>query len=67
MEIINELEFSHGFIALNTFSFPGDKSVKPQKDILDVVSIPTTFMTFNDFRATFIRTVESFQFGLFCR
>jgi hypothetical protein len=35
MEIINDLELSHGFIALNIFSIPGDKSSKPQKDILD--------------------------------
>jgi hypothetical protein len=35
MEIINELELSHVFIALNDFSIPGDKSGEPQKDILD--------------------------------
>jgi hypothetical protein len=35
MEIINDLEFSHRFIALNNFSIPGDKSGEPQKDILD--------------------------------
>jgi hypothetical protein len=35
MEIINDLEFSHRFIALNYFSIPGDKSGEPQKDILD--------------------------------
>jgi hypothetical protein len=34
-EIINDLEFSHRFIALNNFSIPGDKSGAPQKDILD--------------------------------
>jgi hypothetical protein len=35
MEIINDLELSHRFIALNKFSIPGDKSGEPQKDILD--------------------------------
>jgi hypothetical protein len=35
MEIINDLEFSHRFIALNNLSIPGDKSGEPQKDILD--------------------------------
>jgi hypothetical protein len=35
MEIINDLELSHRFIALNNFSIPGDKSDEPQKDILD--------------------------------
>jgi hypothetical protein len=35
MEIINDLEFSHRFIALNKFSIPGDNCVEPQKDILD--------------------------------
>jgi hypothetical protein len=35
MEIINDLEFSHRFIALNNFSIPEDKSDDPQKDILD--------------------------------
>jgi hypothetical protein len=35
MEIINDLELSHRFIALNNFSIPGDKSGEPQKDILD--------------------------------
>jgi hypothetical protein len=35
MEIINDLDFSHRFIALNNFSIPGDKSVEPQKYILD--------------------------------
>jgi hypothetical protein len=35
MEIINELEFSYRFIALNNFSIPGDKSGERQKDILD--------------------------------
>jgi hypothetical protein len=33
MEIINDLEFSHRFIALNNFSIPGDKSGEPQKDV----------------------------------
>jgi hypothetical protein len=28
MEIINDLEFSHRFIASNSFSIPGDKSGK---------------------------------------
>jgi hypothetical protein len=35
MEIINDLELSHRFIALNTFTIPGDKSGEPPKDILD--------------------------------
>jgi hypothetical protein len=35
MEIINDLESSHEFIALNHFSIPGDKSGEPQKEILD--------------------------------
>jgi hypothetical protein len=35
MEIINDLEFSHRFIALNNFSIPGDKSGELQKYILD--------------------------------
>jgi hypothetical protein len=30
MEIINDLELSHRFIALNNFSIPGDKSGEPQ-------------------------------------
>jgi hypothetical protein len=34
MEIINELELSHIFTALNNLSVPGDKSGEPQKDIL---------------------------------
>jgi hypothetical protein len=29
MEIINDLELSHRFIALNNFSIPGDKSGEP--------------------------------------
>jgi hypothetical protein len=29
MEIINDLEFSHRFIALNNFSIPGDTSGEP--------------------------------------
>jgi hypothetical protein len=33
MEIINDLKLSHGFIPLNNFSIPGDKSDEPQKDI----------------------------------
>jgi hypothetical protein len=35
MEIINDLEFSHRFIALNNFSIPWVKSNEPQEDILD--------------------------------
>jgi hypothetical protein len=35
MEIINDLELSHRFIALNNFSSTGDKSGEPNKDILD--------------------------------
>jgi hypothetical protein len=35
MKIINDLELSHRFIALNNFSIPGDKSSEPQKDILN--------------------------------
>jgi hypothetical protein len=35
MEIINDLELSHRFIAFNNFSIPGEKSGEPQKDILD--------------------------------
>jgi hypothetical protein len=35
MEIINDLELSHRFIALNNISIPRDKSGEPQKDILD--------------------------------
>jgi hypothetical protein len=35
MEIINDLEFSHRFIALNDFSIPEDMYGEPQKDILD--------------------------------
>jgi hypothetical protein len=35
MEIIDDLELSHRFIALNYFSIPGDKSGELQKDILD--------------------------------
>jgi hypothetical protein len=31
IEIINDLEFSHRFIALNNFSIPGGNSDKPQK------------------------------------
>jgi hypothetical protein len=33
--MINDVELSHRFIALNNFSIPGDKSGEPQKDILD--------------------------------
>jgi hypothetical protein len=32
MEKINDLKFSHRFIALNNFSMPCDKSGEPQKD-----------------------------------
>jgi hypothetical protein len=35
MEILNDFEFSHRFIALNNFSIPGDKLGEPQKNILD--------------------------------
>jgi hypothetical protein len=35
MEIINELKSSHRLIALKNLFIPGDKSVEPQKDILD--------------------------------
>jgi hypothetical protein len=35
MEIINDLELSHGFIALNYFLIPRDDSDEAQKDILD--------------------------------
>jgi hypothetical protein len=37
MEIINDFELPHRFIALHKFSIPGDKSDEPQKDILDDV------------------------------
>jgi hypothetical protein len=32
---INDLEFSHRFIALNNFSILGDRSGEPQEEILD--------------------------------
>jgi hypothetical protein len=71
MEIINDLELSHSFIALNNFSIPGDKSGEPQKYILDdyfsIVTVLTILMTFNDLRAIFVRTVECLQLSLFCR
>jgi hypothetical protein len=35
MEIINDLELLHRFIALNNFSIHEDKSVGSQKEILD--------------------------------
>jgi hypothetical protein len=35
MEIINHLELSNEFIALNNFSIPEDKSGELQKDYLD--------------------------------
>jgi hypothetical protein len=35
MEMINDFEFSHRFIALNKFRIPGDNCSEPQKDILD--------------------------------
>jgi hypothetical protein len=35
MEIINHLDFSHRFIALNNVSIPEDKSGETQKNILD--------------------------------
>jgi hypothetical protein len=31
MEIINDLKFSHRFIALNNLSIPGDKFGEPQR------------------------------------
>jgi hypothetical protein len=31
IEIINDLELSHRFIALNTFSIPGDSLVNPKR------------------------------------
>jgi hypothetical protein len=34
IEMINDLELSHRFIALNDFSIPGDKSGEPPKEIL---------------------------------
>jgi hypothetical protein len=70
IEIINNLESSHKFIASNILSITWDKSGEPQKDILDDDFIFTTlsiFMIFNDFRATFAKNVERFQLGLFCR
>jgi hypothetical protein len=75
MEIINDLEFSNRFIALHNFSIPGDKSCESQKDILDddlllllllpysvtvTVTVLTIFMTSDDLRTTFVRTVECF-------
>jgi hypothetical protein len=35
MEIINDLELPHRFIALNNFSIPGEMSGEPQKDNID--------------------------------
>jgi hypothetical protein len=35
MQIINDLELSHRFIALNNLSIPGDMSGELQEDILD--------------------------------
>jgi hypothetical protein len=57
------------FIALNNFSIPGYKSGEPQNDILGddlVFDVLTIFMTFDDFRTTFVGTVECFQLCLFC-
>jgi hypothetical protein len=34
MEVINDFELSHGFVALNNFLFPGDTSGESPKDIL---------------------------------
>jgi hypothetical protein len=72
IEMINVLELSHRLIALNNFSIPGDKSGEPQKDILDddlllLLLFSHIFTTFNDLRATFVRNVECFQLGVFCR
>jgi hypothetical protein len=69
MEIINDLELSPMIISLNKFSIPGDMSGEPQKDILDddillLFTVVTIFMTFNDFRAIFVKTVECFQLWL---
>jgi hypothetical protein len=68
MGIINDLELSHRFIALNYLSIPGDKFGEPQKDILDddllllfSLTVCIISITFNDLRATFIGTVECFQ------
>jgi hypothetical protein len=35
LKILNDLELSHRFIALNNLSIPGDESGEPQKDISD--------------------------------
>jgi hypothetical protein len=35
IEIVNDFELSHRFMALNYFSITGDKSSEPQKVILD--------------------------------
>jgi hypothetical protein len=72
MEIVNDLEVSHRIISLNNFSIPGDKFGETQKDILDdnftfIVNVLTIFMTFNDLRATFVRTVEYFHLRIFYR
>jgi hypothetical protein len=63
MEIINELELSHRFIASNNFSIPGGKSAELQKEIFDddcIVTVLTIIMTFNELRANFVRTLECF-------
>jgi hypothetical protein len=72
-EIINDLESSHSFNAWNNFSITVDESGEPQKTFwmmiyfIVFVTVLTIFMTFNDLRATFVRTVECFQLSLFCR
>jgi hypothetical protein len=69
MEIINNLELSHRFIALNKFSIPGDESGEPQNEILDDDYLYCCHYPhdFNDLRSTFVRNIECFQVGLFCR
>jgi hypothetical protein len=61
------LELSHRFIPSKKI-IPGDNSSEPQKSILDddlLLLYLNIFITLNDFRATFIRTVECFQINLF--
>jgi hypothetical protein len=53
---------------IKNFSIPGDKSGEPQKDILDddlLFYVFTISMTFDDFKASFVRTEECFQLGFF--
>jgi hypothetical protein len=61
MGIINDLELSYRFIALNNFSIPGDKSGEPQKGILDDYYLHCYcshyLHEFNDLRATFVGIV----------